>query len=98
MIMKTVVLGREKAKDAYDIYFILKYYKDRLKALAKEFAPVSDRNLVIEMKERLNSNFASELHAGSKDVTDLLDLEDDEEIEMIKREAYEQVNPLIRLK
>lgn len=97
IIMKTAALGRGKAKDAYDIYFILKHYKGGVKALAKEFAPVSERNLVVEMKEKLKGKFASELHAGPKDVADFLDLEDEEEIEIVKRDAYEQVQVLLQL-
>lgn len=40
---------------------------------------------------------ASANHAGPKDVSDFLDLEDEEEIEMIKRDAYEQVQALLNL-
>lgn len=97
IIMKTAALGRGKAKDAYDIYFILKHYRGGVKALAKEFAPVSERNLVVEMKEKLKGKFASELHAGPKDVADFLDIEDEEEIDMVKRDAYEQVQALLQL-
>lgn len=97
IIMKTAALGRGKAKDAYDIYFILKHYRGGVKALAKEFEPVSDKNIVMDMKEKLNGKFASELHAGPKDVADFLDIEEEEEIEMIKRDAYEQVQALLQL-
>lgn len=97
IIMKTAAMGRGKAKDAYDIYFILKHYRGGVKALAKEFAPVSERNLVVEMKEKLKGKFASELHAGPKDVADFLDIEDEEEIDMVKRDAYEQVQALLQL-
>lgn len=97
IIMKTAAMGRGKAKDAYDIYFILKHYRGGVKALAKEFAPVSERNLVVEMKEKLKGKFASELHAGPKDVADFLDIEDEEEIDMVKRDAYEQVQALLQM-
>ena len=97
IIMKTAAMGRGKAKDAYDIYFILKHYRGGVKALAKEFAPVSERNLVVEMKEKLKGKFASELHAGPKDVADFLDIEDEEEIDMVKRDAYDQVQALLQM-
>ena len=97
IIRKTAAMGRGKAKDAYDIYFILKHYRGGVKALAKEFAPVSERNLVVEMKEKLKGKFASELHAGPKDVADFLDIEDEEEIDMVKRDAYEQVQALLQM-
>ena len=95
MIMKTTAMGRGKAKDAYDIYFVIKHYAGGAEALAKEFDAVRDKPMVKEMKEKLSDKFASENHAGPKDVSDFMDLMDDEEIALIKRDAYEQVQALI---
>ncbi|MCM1089850.1 MAG: hypothetical protein NC092_03550 [Butyrivibrio sp.] len=97
IIMKTAAMGRGKAKDAYDIYFIIKHYIGGVKELAKEFEPVKGQKLVTEAKEKLAGKFASENHAGSRDVADFLDLEDNESIEMTKRDAYEQVQALLGL-
>lgn len=97
IIMKAAAMGRGKAKDAYDIYFIIKHYRGGMTELAHEFKPVADRELVLEMKEKLAGKFASADHAGPKDVSDFLDLEDEEEIEMIKRDVYEQVQALLNL-
>lgn len=97
LIMKTAAMGRGKAKDAYDIYFVIKHYAGGVKELAKEFEPVKDKKLVLETIEKLAGKFASENHAGPIDVADFLDLEDEESIEMIKRDAYEQVNALLKL-
>ena len=52
---------------------------------------------MIEAKAKLAGKFASENHAGSKDVADFMDLEDEESIEMTKRDAYEQVQALLNL-
>lgn len=49
------------------------------------------------MKEKLAGKFASSNHAGPKDVADFLELEDEEEIEMTKRDAYEQVQALLNI-
>ena len=46
--------------------------------------------IVKEAKDKLAGEFASENHAGPKDVADFMDLEDEESIEMTKRDAYEQ--------
>lgn len=97
IIMKAAAMGRGKAKDAYDIYFIIKHYNGGVKELAHEFKTVADRKLVLEMKEKLAGKFASADHAGPKDVSDFLDLEDEEEIEMINRDAYEQVQAFLNL-
>ena len=97
LIMKAAALGRGKAKDAYDIYFLLKHYRDGIQELAKEFRPSGNGKLVQEMKERLAGKFTSADHAGPKDVADFLGLEDDEDIELIKRDVYEQVQALLNL-
>ena len=52
---------------------------------------------MIEAKEKLTGKFASEKYAGPKDVADFMDLEDEESIEMIKRDVYEQVQALLNL-
>lgn len=97
LIMKTAAMGRGKAKDAYDIYFIIKHYIGGVRELAKEFEPVRDKNIVKEAKDKLAGKFASENHAGPKDVADFMDLEDEESIEMTKRDACEQVQALLKL-
>ena len=95
LIMKTAAMGRGKAKDAYDIYFIIKHYIGGLDLLAEEFNNVADKPIIQEMKEKLYEKFASEKHAGPKDVIDFLDLIDEDEIEMTMRDAYEQINALL---
>ena len=95
IIMKTAAMGRGKAKDAYDIYFVIKHYSGGVESLANEFKAVRDKPIIKEMKEKLSDKFASENHAGPKDVSDFMDLADDEEIALIKRDAYEQVQALI---
>lgn len=97
LIMKTAALGRGKAKDAYDIYFIVKHYAGGVQELAKEFLVVKDRQLILNMKEKLLEKFASEKHSGPKDVSDFMDLSDEEEIQMTMRDAYEQIQALMRL-
>ncbi|MGN0356760.1 MAG: hypothetical protein ACI4E0_02915 [Blautia sp.] len=49
------------------------------------------------MKEKLEGKFASAEHAGPRDVADFLELMDDDEIEMIKRDAFEQIQALLSL-
>lgn len=97
LIMKTAAMGRGKAKDSYDIYFLLKHYRGGVKELAKEFQSNANNKLVREMKEKLAGKFASPDHAGPKDIADFLGLTDEDEIEMTKRDAYEQMQALVRL-
>lgn len=97
MVMKTAAMGRGKAKDAYDIYFLLKHYQGGVKQLAKEFANCADKEIVLTMKAKLSEKFASANHAGPKDVSDFLDITDEEEVAIIRRDAYEQVQALLSM-
>ncbi len=95
LVMKTAAMGRGKAKDAYDIYFLIKHYHGGIRGLAKEFEECADMNIVQEMLEKLSGKFASSQHAGPVDVSDFEEILDEEENEMLRRDAYEQVQALI---
>ena len=97
LIMKTAAMGRGKAKDSYAIYFLIKHYRGSVKELAKEFQSNANNKLVQEMKEKIAGKFASPDHVGPKDIADFLGLTDEDEIEMTKRDAYEQMQALVRL-
>lgn len=45
LIMKAAAMGRGKAKDAYDIYFVIKHYAGGVDSLAEEFRTVRDKLL-----------------------------------------------------
>lgn len=94
-VMKTAAMGRGKAKDAYDIYFLIKHYPGGAKQLALEFSGSSKTPIVREMREKLSEKFASVDHAGPVDVANFMDLSDEQEIEMIHRDAFEQVQALL---
>ena len=94
-VMKTAAMGRGKAKDAYDLYFLVKHYHDGLDSLAKLFEDYRESRIILEMKEKLSEKFASPNHAGPTDVAAFLDLVDEEEVALTKRDAYEQIQALI---
>jgi hypothetical protein len=94
-VMKTAAMGRGKAKDAYDIYFLIKHYPGGAKQLALEFSGSSETPIVREMRGKLSEKFASVDHAGPVDVANFMDLSDEQEIEMIHRDAFEQVQALL---
>lgn len=96
-VMKTNALGRGKAKDAYDLYFIIKHYSGGVVSSAEDFINCADLNIIQEMKVKLSEKFASTEHTGPVDVAAFMDLAQEEEIEMIKRDAYEQVKMLLDL-
>ncbi len=95
LVMKAAALGRGKPKDAYDIYTTLKHYSGGVKALASEFLPYKDKELVRQMCQKLDEKFLSPTHAGPMDIVAFLDVRDEEERELIKQDAYQQVHYLI---
>ena len=97
LAMKTAALGRGKPKDAYDIYFCIKHFHGDIVGLAEEFQRFKGNGLVEKTKVKLQEKFASPEHAGPQDVSDFLGVNNEEEIEFIKRDAYEQVNAFLDL-
>lgn len=95
LVMKAAALGRNKNKDAYDIYFCVKNWPDGIDALAKCFEPVRMHGLVRDMCEKLNEKFASPEHAGPRDIVEFLDIHDEEEAEQLQRDAYERIHQLL---
>ncbi len=92
--MKTMAMGRGKPKDAYDIYCTIDNYPGGVKALAEEFVPYIDKELVQNMKEKLQEKFASVDHAGPADIVSFLGVTDEDEIARVKQDAYQKINYL----
>ena len=95
LVMKTAAMGRGKAKDAYDIYFLIKHYAGGVVGIGKLFGGYIGTQTIAEMKEKLSDKFRSPEHVGPVDVANFLDLED-EERELVKRDAYEQIQAFLK--
>lgn len=89
-IMKVAALGRGKAKDAYDLYYLLKNYVGGIDALILEFQPYKKEIIVQNMKSKLREKFKTENHSGVQDIINFMELYNDEEIEIMRREIYER--------
>lgn len=95
LVMKAMALGRGKPKDAYDIYCTIDNYPGGVRALAEEFVPYIDKELVQKMKEKLQEKFASVDHAGPADIVSFLGVTDEEEIARVKQDSYQKVHFLV---
>jgi len=95
--MKAAALGRGKAKDAYDIYFCIKNYDGGVEALAELFKPYRDRGLIKDMLIKLKDKFASPDHAGPADIVAFEGSDDEEENDILRVDAFGQVDMLIKL-
>ena len=63
--------------------------------MAKEFDSYCNSSMIQNMKQRLAEKFASENHAGPVDVAEFMDLLSEDEADIIKRDAYEQIQALL---
>ena len=96
LVMKTMAMGRGKPKDAYDIYCTIDNYPGGVKALAAEFAPYIDKELVQKMKEKLQEKFASINHVGPADIVSFLGITEEDEIARVKQDVYQKINYLVK--
>lgn len=97
IIMKAMAMAdREKEKDPYDIYFVLRHFPGGPDELIRLFQPHIEHGLVREGLEKLAEKFASPNHIGPNFVADFEELEDGEERDMLKRDVFERVDYLLR--
>ena len=97
LIMKGMALeDRRKAKDAYDIYFVLHNYPGGVEAVVKAFKPHLKLALVKEGLKNIGGKFATLDHVGPKDVSEFDETLDAEEHTIRQRDAFEKVNFLLQ--
>ena len=80
--------GRYKEKDAYDIYFVLKYFRGGPKRVAEEVHKHLDEPIIIEALEEISEIFRSARAEGPFQVGYFLASEDESLRERLQGEAY----------
>ena len=96
LAMKGMALkARLKEKDAWDIYYCVRYYPGGEAKLVQEFLPVLGRGLVQEGLRNIAEKFMSPSAVGPTHVADFEELTDLSERELIQRDAFERINQLL---
>lgn len=96
LVMKAMALaGRLREKDAWDIYYCIRYYPGGLDRLIEVFEPHLENGLVQEALAHLAEKFASPNHIGPKHVADFDDIIDPDERAFIQRDAFERIQALL---
>jgi hypothetical protein len=96
LVMKGMALWeRQKEKDAYDIYFIVLHYPDGFEKLAKVFEPFTGNKLVREGLGKIKAKFKDINGPGPNWLVNFEGIDDEEERERIRRDAYERVNAFL---
>jgi hypothetical protein len=98
IIMKGMALyDRMKEKDAWDVYFCVKHFSGGITELAEQFRRIQSDKLVQEGLAKIRSKFRTTDDLGPSWVVKFEELQDKEEQERLRRDAYEQVNALLDL-
>lgn len=96
IVMKAMAMrGRLKQKDPYDIYYCLQYFPGGVEQIVEYVKLLKGNALVKEALEILREQFESPEHVGPSHIAEFLELSDQDEIDRIKRDAYERVLYLI---
>jgi len=96
LVMKGMALWeRYKEKDAYDIYFTLLHYPSGIDELIKIFRPFMSNKLVTEGLGKIRAKFKNIDAPGPVWLTNFEDVDEEEEKERLKRDAYERVNAFL---
>ena len=80
--------GRYKEKDAYDIYFVLRYYKGGPKKVAEEVRSFLGEQVIVEALEEIRDKFRNVRSEGPFQIAYFLAPEDERLQERIRGEAY----------
>ena len=95
-VMKGMALkDRIKEKDAWDIYFCIRYYPDGVDALIDELRPLLGYGLVQEALGYIGEKFASPSAVGPTHIASFEEINDASNRELIQRDAYERVQYLL---
>lgn len=96
LVMKGMCMwDRYKEKDAYDIYFTILHYPGGINELVKIFQPSKSNKLVREGLAKIKAKFKDINAPGPVWLTNFEDIDDEEEKERVKRDAYERVNAFL---
>ena len=86
---------RYKEKDAYDIYFTILNYPGGIPELVKIFRPVKYNKLVKEGLGKIKAKFKNINSIGPEWIITFQDSGDEEEKNIIRRDAYERINAFL---
>jgi hypothetical protein len=93
LVMKGMALwDRYKEKDAYDIYFAILYYPGGVQKLVSVFDSFKSNKLIREGLGKIRTKFKDVESPGPVWVTNFEEIDDEEEKERVRRDAFERVN------
>src|SRR4030065_1144654 len=96
LVMKAMALAsRLMEKDAWDIYYCIRYYPGGIEKLVEEFTPHLANKLVQEAIANIAEKFPSPAHVGPTHVADFDEVISPDDRAIVQRDAYERVHAFI---
>ena len=96
LVMKGMCMwDRYKEKDAYDIYFTILHYPGGINELVKIFQSFKSNKLVREGLGKIKAKFKDINAPGPVWLINFEEIDDEEEKERVKRDAYERINAFL---
>jgi hypothetical protein len=96
LVMKGITMGqRTKPKDFYDLFMLVKYFKDGPGSIAASLRPLLDNKLVGEAMANIRRYFERFDSLGPVSVAEFFQPSDPESRAIIQRDAFEQLQSLL---
>ena len=97
LVTKAAALAlRDKPKDAYDVWFLLRHHPVGLNGLAAAVAAHAGHGFVREALSRLDDAFASVEHHGPVDVARFRGFDDGSEpFDQARQDAFQRISALL---
>ena len=96
LVMKGMAIWESyKEKHAYDIYFTIRNYPGGISRLVRAFKPFISNKIVREGLAKIRAKFQDINAVGPVWVANFMEIDDEEEKEQIKRDAFEYVKALL---
>jgi hypothetical protein len=96
LVMKGITMGqRTKPKDFYDLFMLVKYFKDGPGSIAASLSPLLDNKLVGEAMANIRRYFERFDSLGPVSVAEFFQPSDPESWAVIQRDAFEQLQALL---
>jgi len=96
LVMKGMAIWENyKEKHAYDIYFTIRNYPGGISRLVRAFKPFISNKIVREGLAKIRAKFQDINAVGPVWVANFMEIDDEEEKEQIKRDAFEYVKALL---
>jgi hypothetical protein len=96
LVMKGMALkSRLKEKDAWNIYYCVRYYPGGVDALVREFRPLLSHGLVQEGLRHIAEKFSSTSAVGPTHVANFEEIANPSDRDLVQRDAYERLRYLL---